>query len=145
MLFHPLTWVDLKYNDDLFNYTRRRFLVDEKDELSQRYVHFNVNELARVAADAVGAQTCISIEKYPDGQFNKAMLLTMDDGTQVVAKIPNPNAGTAHFTIASEVATMDFVSFFSLSCNCWLLPPLPFLIEMGICIYKQTNIGIGLH
>ena len=37
------------------------------------------------------------------------MLLTMEDGTEVVAKVPNPNAGQPHFTTASEVATMDFV------------------------------------
>lgn len=41
--------------------------------------------------------------------YNKAILLTMDNGTQVVAKVPNPNAGKPHFTTASEVATMDFV------------------------------------
>ncbi|EPE31723.1 Protein kinase-like (PK-like) [Glarea lozoyensis ATCC 20868] len=40
--------------------------------------------------------------------YNKAFLLTMENGTQVVAKVPNPNAGLAHFTTASEVATMDF-------------------------------------
>jgi hypothetical protein len=44
-----------------------------------------VNELARVAADAIGARTCVGVEKYPDGQYNRAMLLTMDDGRQVVA------------------------------------------------------------
>lgn len=33
----------------------------------------------------------------------------MDDGTEVVAKLPNPNAGAPHFTTASEVATMEFV------------------------------------
>ncbi|KAH8431719.1 uncharacterized protein LDX57_009374 [Aspergillus melleus] len=32
----------------------------------------------------------------------------MQDGTQVVGKVPNPNAGRAHNTTASEVATMDF-------------------------------------
>jgi len=77
--------------------------------MSQRYVRFNVNELARIAANAIGANICISIAKYPDGMYNKAMLLTMDNGVQVVAKIPNPNAGLPHFTTASEVATMDFV------------------------------------
>jgi hypothetical protein len=41
--------------------------------------------------------------------YNKALLLTMDDGTQAVAKIPNPNAGRPHLTTASEVATMEFV------------------------------------
>ncbi|TVY45440.1 Altered inheritance of mitochondria protein, mitochondrial [Lachnellula subtilissima] len=54
--------------------------------MSQRYVRFNVNELARLAAEAVGAKICVSVEKYPDGMYNKAMLLTMDNGTQVVAK-----------------------------------------------------------
>lgn len=34
----------------------------------------------------------------------------MQDGTQVVGKVPNPNAGRPHYTTASEVATMDFVS-----------------------------------
>ena len=77
--------------------------------MSQRRVHFNVNELAYRATEAVGAKSCISIEKYPDGMYNKSMLLTMDNGIQVVAKIPNPNAGLPHFTTASEVATMDFV------------------------------------
>jgi len=33
----------------------------------------------------------------------------MEAGTQVVAKIPNPNAGQPHLTTASEVATMEFV------------------------------------
>lgn len=68
-----------------------------------------MNELARCAAEAVGATSCISIEKLPEGMHNKSMLLTMDDGSQVVAKVPNPNDGLAHFTTASEVATMDFV------------------------------------
>ncbi|PVH69760.1 hypothetical protein DL98DRAFT_438347 [Cadophora sp. DSE1049] len=77
--------------------------------MSQRYVRFNVNELARIAVEAVGAKSCVSVEKYPDSMYNKAMLLTMDNGTRVVAKVPNPNAGKPHFTTASEVATMDFV------------------------------------
>ncbi|PPJ50761.1 hypothetical protein CBER1_07477 [Cercospora berteroae] len=38
--------------------------------------------------------------------------MTMDNGKEVVAKLPNPNAGRQHFTTASEVATMDFVRNF---------------------------------
>ena len=41
--------------------------------------------------------------------FNKALLLIMKDGKQIVAKIPNSNAESSHFTIASEIATMNFV------------------------------------
>ena len=38
----------------------------------------------------------------------------MDDGKEVIAKLPNPNAGRAHFTTASEVATMDYVRSFAI-------------------------------
>ena len=96
-------------NEDYYRFTRGRFVYNEKHEMSQRYVRFNVHELARVAAEAVGSRSCIGIEKYPDGMYNKALLLTMEDGAQVVAKIPNPNAGRPHDTTASEVATMEFV------------------------------------
>jgi len=68
-----------------------------------------MNELARLSAKAVGSKACVNIEKYPDGMFSKAFLMTMEDGMRVVAKVPNPNAGRVHFTTASEVATMDFV------------------------------------
>ena len=77
--------------------------------MSQRYVRYNVNELAGLAAVAVGSKTCVGIERCPDGMHNKVLLLTMDDGIQAIAKVPNPNAGRPHFTTASEVATMDFV------------------------------------
>jgi hypothetical protein len=35
--------------------------------------------------------------------------MTMEDGKQVVAKVPNPNAGLSRLTTESEVATMEFV------------------------------------
>lgn len=34
----------------------------------------------------------------------------MDNGDEVVAKIPNPNAGPAFYMMASEVATRHLVS-----------------------------------
>jgi hypothetical protein len=57
----------------------------------------------------------IKLLKCIEGQYNKAFLMTMDNGAEVVAKIPNPNAGPAFYTTASEVATRHFVcesSFF---------------------------------
>jgi hypothetical protein len=41
---------------------------------------------------------------------NKAYILTMDNGTEVLAKLPNPCAGPSFYTTASEVATGTFVS-----------------------------------
>jgi hypothetical protein len=48
----------------------------------------------------------------------------MQDGAQVVGKVPNPNAGRAHYTTASEVATMDFVSRIRLLVLSKIAPPL---------------------
>ncbi|TKA58969.1 hypothetical protein B0A49_11243 [Cryomyces minteri] len=44
-----------------------------------------------------------------EGGFNKALLMTREDGTEVIAKIPCPNAGPAMYTTASEVAVLKFV------------------------------------
>lgn len=76
--------------------------------MSQRHVKFNMNQLALISAQAVGAASCVSIKKYPDGMYNKAFLMTMCNGTEVVAKVPNPNAGLPHLTTASQVASMEF-------------------------------------
>jgi hypothetical protein len=48
--------------------------------------------------------------KLAEGGYNKVFRLSMNDGKIVIARIPNPNAGPAFFTTASEVATMEFVS-----------------------------------
>ena len=50
----------------MFNYSRCRFACDESYEMPQRYVHFDVKELARIAADAVRAKSFVIVEKYPD-------------------------------------------------------------------------------
>ncbi|CAI7572846.1 unnamed protein product [Penicillium glandicola] len=97
-------------NDEFFKFTRGRFIVDEVENFRMREIKFDLNGLARVAADSIGAAQCISIKKYPDGMFNKAFLTTMEDGREVVAKVPHPNSGVPHFTTASEVATMDFAT-----------------------------------
>lgn len=103
-------FADWNNAENFFGFTRGRFLRHETQELSQRYIKFNVEALTRIAAEVTGAHHCMSVHKFADGMHNKALLLTMDNGTQVVGKVPNPNAGRPHFTTASEVATMDFVS-----------------------------------
>lgn len=48
--------------------------------------------------------------KCKEGMNNKAYILTMDNGTEVLAKLPTPCAGPSFYTTASEVATRTFVS-----------------------------------
>lgn len=95
--------------EDFYRYTSGRWLWDEDSQLRERYKRFSVPELKNIAAKSVGAQTCLSISKLAEGGFNKVFRLVMDDGTIVIARIPNPNAGPPFKTTASEVATMDFV------------------------------------
>lgn len=97
-------------HDLLLRYTSGRWLWNEETQLSARHVKFDVGALCQVAADSVGSGSCRDITKLTEGNFNKVLLLTMDDGKEVIAKIPNPNAGRARFVTSSEVATMDFVS-----------------------------------
>ncbi|EFR04039.1 phosphotransferase enzyme family protein [Nannizzia gypsea CBS 118893] len=100
---------DWNLHDEFFNFTRGRFVLDEKEQMSKRRVSFDMNELARIAASSVGAKRCINIEKCADGMFNKAYVFTLDNERQVIGKVPNPNAGIPHYTTASEVATIDFM------------------------------------
>ena len=104
---------DWNKNQDFFRYTAGRFLFDEIRQMACRYVQFDMNELVHIATSSTASRSCIAVRKLPEGQYNKAFLLTMDDGKRVVAKVPNPNAGRPHYTTASEVATMDFVSISS--------------------------------
>lgn len=85
-------------------------MVNEAYEMAQRYAHFDINQLARIAAEALGSSSCVKAEQLPEGMHNKALLLMMEDGKQAVARIPNSSAGKKHFTTASEVATMNYVS-----------------------------------
>jgi hypothetical protein len=47
--------------------------------------------------------------KLAEGGASKVFLLTMEDGFEVIAKLPTPIAGPPHYLTASEVATMDFL------------------------------------
>lgn len=57
----------------------------------------------------------VKVLKCVEGQFNKAFLLTMSNGFEIIARLPNPNAGPAFYTTASEVATGHFVCHILLS------------------------------
>ena len=95
--------------ESLYHYTSGRWLWNEKEQLSRRYVKFNPAELVRIATNVTGSKSCIQLKKLPEGNFSKVFLITMDDGKEIIAKLPNPNAGRRHFTTASEVATMAYV------------------------------------
>ena len=96
--------------ESFYRYEGGRWLWAEEERLQERYKRFNVSGLKTIAAEACGARSCLSITKLAEGGFNKVFRLCMDDGSVAIARIPHPNVGPASTVLASEVATMDFVS-----------------------------------
>lgn len=97
---------------DFFGYTSGRWIWNEKQQLQERHREFDILELQKIAMESTSSGPCVSMEKLEEGSYNKSFKLTMADGKRIIARIPNPNAGPASLTTASEVATMDFVSSF---------------------------------
>ncbi|KAL4867391.1 hypothetical protein BDV12DRAFT_186685 [Aspergillus spectabilis] len=100
-----LFYSDFKANNDWFRYTRGRFVANENHEKKIRQVGFNIFKLAKRAAESRFStySRCARTDKFPDGMFNKAFLFTIQDGKQVMGKVPNPNARRPHYTTASGV------------------------------------------
>ncbi|KAH6721582.1 kinase-like domain-containing protein [Leptodontidium sp. MPI-SDFR-AT-0119] len=97
---------------DLYRYTRHRWVYNESRRLSERYLKFDLGQLLKAAVAGIsseGARYCVKVLKYKEGLNNKAYLLTMDNGAEVFARLPNPCAGPSFYTTASEVATRKFL------------------------------------
>lgn len=92
----------------LFCYTSGRWLYDEESQLRKRYVEFNIDALKHYASQATGS-ACVKLNKLPEGLHNKVFSLQMETGREVIARIPNPNAGNSRIVVSSEVATLEFV------------------------------------
>ncbi|EAW13223.1 uncharacterized protein ACLA_016690 [Aspergillus clavatus NRRL 1] len=106
----PLTTVGKSITrEEVFAYTNGRFLVDEQRQIERRFLKFNLDALCDVAAAAGGGTSRIrSIEKF-EGGFSKVLLMKMESGNEVIAKVPCRIAGPATLTTASEVGALSYV------------------------------------
>lgn len=84
---------------------------NESKRLKERYLHFNIAELSKVAATSLGRKDgdVRSVKKLAEGGFNRTFALTMNDGFQVIARLPYPSTQPKRLVVASEVATLDLV------------------------------------
>jgi hypothetical protein len=98
-------------NDSLFSYTSGRYLFNEKLRLREHYVEFNVEALKTAASASLAYQhgSVTNISKLAEGGFNRVFTLTMEDGFEVIAKIPYHIAVPEYFATASEAATLAFL------------------------------------
>lgn len=101
---------------DLFGYSKGRFLVNEGYERAKRYSPFDIRELCRMvsALPRVAGSPITRIEKK-EGGYNKALLMTAENGTNILAKIPCRNIVPRWYGTASEVAVLDFGRYLVLS------------------------------
>ncbi|KAJ6578076.1 protein kinase subdomain-containing protein PKL CAK Fmp29 [Mycena capillaripes] len=94
--------------NDLFDYTSGRWIVNDALRHAERRRVFNVDGLCRLAAQSVdrSPDDIVDFAKLGEGGFNRAFLVTMRGGFQMVARIPYLSTVPKYYAIASEVATM---------------------------------------
>ncbi|KAF1842081.1 kinase-like protein [Cucurbitaria berberidis CBS 394.84] len=108
----PLACVLGTFDDaSLFSYTSGRYLFNEELRLKERHVEFNVEALQLAAEASVGNKhgKTISIKKLAEGGFNRVLILKLQDGFELIAKIPYHIARPEYFATASEAATLTFL------------------------------------
>lgn len=95
----------------LCSYTSGRFLFHEKLRLEERHVEFNVTALKQAAEASLGKKhgKVIGMSKLSEGGFNRVLTLVLEDGFELIAKIPYHIAVPKYFATASEAATLTFL------------------------------------
>jgi len=90
-------------------------LTDEKQQFLKRRVDFDVGKLCDVVASLTKHGASVYKIDKMEGGFCKALLMTTEDGMEVVAKIPCPNAGRVQYSTASEAAVLQYGILFFFS------------------------------
>lgn len=94
--------------EQLFTYTNGRFLMHEEYQISRRYAAFKLDELCRLVSHLPSIQSpVLSIDKI-EGGFNKALMMRMENGKEVVVKMPFPKSVPRQCATESEAAVLDF-------------------------------------
>jgi aminoglycoside phosphotransferase (APT) family kinase protein len=111
ILFTDLAYVDTPDNASLFSYTSGRYLFNENVRLKERHVEFNSEALQRAAEASVSNKhgKVVSIKKLAEGGFNRVFVLELQDGFELIAKIPYHIARPEYYATASEAATLTFL------------------------------------
>lgn len=52
--------------NSLYHYTSGRWLWNDKEQLSRRYVKFNLAELIKIATQSTGSISCVKVQKLPE-------------------------------------------------------------------------------
>ncbi|KAE8151005.1 kinase-like domain-containing protein [Aspergillus avenaceus] len=97
------------HKEQCYEYTNGRFLVNEKHEKSKRYVGFDLDALCTLVSSLPSISSPISKVDKMEGGFNKAILMTAENGKEVIAKIPCTSVVPSGYSTASEAAVLEYV------------------------------------
>lgn len=92
----------------MLQYSNGHFLVDEKQQLLKQKVKFDVLKLCDVAVSVTKDGAHVSKVEKMEGGFSKALMIITENGAEVVAEIPCPNAGRSMYSTASEAAVLQY-------------------------------------
>ncbi|GAD91760.1 hypothetical protein PVAR5_0334 [Paecilomyces variotii No. 5] len=97
--------------DELFGYTSGRWIYNEHLRLSERYLKFDIAALKKAIAIACGGASSdiATFSKLSEGGFNRVFQATFNDGRCVIARLPYLSTAPQHYTVAGEVATLDYL------------------------------------
>lgn len=94
--------------------------------MSKRYAKFDLDALCTLVSSLPSISSPISKIEKMEGGFNKALLMTAENGKEVIAKIPCPSVVPSKYSTASEVATLEYGKLCRRRCQTSLLIRLPF-------------------
>lgn len=100
---------------DPYEYTNGCWLRADAAQRDARRVKFDFPALCQKAiSSAPGANEILECSKV-EGNFNRAFIIRLDNGTKVVARVPFSVAGPSRLVTNSEVATMAYRKLYDVS------------------------------
>lgn len=97
-----------QYDFDPYEYTSGRWLTADAAQRDARRVKFDFATLCQNAINSSPGASKILKGVKLEGNFNRAFILHLDNGSSVVARIPFPVAGPPWLVTHSEVATIAY-------------------------------------
>jgi hypothetical protein len=89
----------------------RVFSYNEHLQLLERRLYFDINELCHLVARSVGLPRAdiVLVTKIAEGGSYRIFEATFYNGLKVIARLPYPCTIPRKYSVASEVATMEFL------------------------------------
>ena len=88
-------------------HTNGRYLVNEKREMSKRYAKFDIDALCSLISTLPSISSPIIKTDKMERGFYKALLMTAENGNEIVAKITCPKLVPSEYSVTSKAAVLE--------------------------------------